>query len=38
MTRPAFVETRDGHPLAYRDEGSGPPVAFIHGWSLSGAI
>lgn len=38
MTRPAFVETRDGHLLAYRDEGSGPPVVFIHGWSLSGAI
>ena len=38
MTRPAFAETRDGHLLAYRDEGSGPPVVFIHGWSLSGAI
>lgn len=38
MTRPAFVETRDGHLLAYRNEGSGPPIVFIHGWSLSGAI
>lgn len=38
MPRPAFVETRDGYLLAYRDEGSGPPVVFIHGWSLSGAI
>lgn len=38
MTRSTFVETRDGHRLAYRDEGSGPPVVFIHGWSLSGAI
>lgn len=38
MTRSTFVETRDGHLLAYRDEGSGPPVVFIHGWSLSGAI
>ena len=38
MPRPAFVETRDGYLLAYRDEGSGPPVVFIHGWSLWAAI
>lgn len=38
MTRSTFVESRDGHLLAYRDEGSGTPLVFIHGWSLSGAI
>lgn len=38
MTRPTFVESRDGHLLAYRDEGSGSPVVFVHGWSLSGDI
>lgn len=38
MTRPPFVESRDGHLLACRDEGSGSPVVFVHGWSLSGDI
>lgn len=38
MSHPTFAETRDGHLLAYRDEGRGAPIVFIHGWSLSGAI
>jgi pimeloyl-ACP methyl ester carboxylesterase len=33
-----FVETRDGQRLAYCDSGSGRPIVFIHGWSLSGEI
>jgi non-heme chloroperoxidase len=33
-----FVDTRDGQRLAYRDAGSGRPIVFIHGWSLSGSI
>ena len=31
-----FVETRDGQRLALHDVGSGTPVIFLHGWSLSG--
>lgn len=33
-----FVDTRDGQTLAFHDIGSGVPVVFIHGWSLSGEI
>src|SRR5579859_2554399 len=43
MTRAAhpassFVETRDGQQLFYRDIGTGKPVVFVHGWTLSSAI
>lgn len=34
----ALIETHDGQKLAFRDTGDGPPVVFIHGWSLSGEI
>jgi pimeloyl-ACP methyl ester carboxylesterase len=33
-----FVETRDGQQLFYRDIGTGKPVVFVHGWTLSSAI
>lgn len=33
-----FIDTHDGQKLAFRDTGGGPPVVFIHGWSLSGDI
>jgi non-heme chloroperoxidase len=32
------VQTRDGQQLYYRDTGSGAPVVFVHGWTLSSAI
>ena len=43
LARPAnaattFVETRDGQQLFYRDIGTGKPVVFVHGWTLSSAI
>ncbi|GAB2810675.1 alpha/beta fold hydrolase [Streptomyces daliensis] len=31
----AFVTTRDGVEIFYKDWGSGPPVLFIHGWPLN---
>jgi pimeloyl-ACP methyl ester carboxylesterase len=34
----SFVQTRDGQQLFYRDTGSGKPVVFVHGWTLSSAI
>ncbi len=34
----AFVQTRDGQQLFYRDIGTGKPVLFVHGWTLSSAI
>ena len=34
----SFVETRDGQQLFYRDIGTGKPVVFVHGWTLSSAI
>ena len=34
----SFVETRDGQQLFYRDAGTGKPVVFVHGWTLSSAI
>jgi non-heme chloroperoxidase len=34
----AFVQTRDGQQLFYRDIGTGTPVVFVHGWTLSSAI
>jgi non-heme chloroperoxidase len=34
----SFVETRDGQQLFYRDLGTGKPVVFVHGWTLSSAI
>ncbi len=34
----SFVETRDGQQLFYRDTGTGKPVVFVHGWTLSSAI
>jgi non-heme chloroperoxidase len=33
-----FVETRDGQQLFYRDVGTGKPIVFVHGWTLSSAI
>jgi non-heme chloroperoxidase len=30
------VTTRDGTEIFYKDWGSGPPIAFSHGWPLSG--
>jgi non-heme chloroperoxidase len=33
-----FVETSDGQRLFLRDVGSGRPVVFIHGWTLSSEI
>lgn len=33
-----FIDTHDGQKLAFRDTGSGTPIVFIHGWSLSGDI
>jgi pimeloyl-ACP methyl ester carboxylesterase len=32
------VQTRDGQQLFYRDTGTGKPVVFVHGWTLSSAI
>lgn len=32
---PSF-RTSDGVRLAYRDEGPGPPIVFVHGWMMSG--
>lgn len=34
----AFVQTRDGQQLFYRDIGAGKPIVFVHGWTLSSAI
>ena len=34
----AAIETRDGQTLFYVDKGTGRPVVFIHGWTLSSAI
>jgi pimeloyl-ACP methyl ester carboxylesterase len=34
----AFVQTRDGQQLFYHDAGTGKPVVFVHGWTLSSAI
>lgn len=34
----SVVETRDGQRLFYREAGSGRPVLFIHGWTLSSEI
>ena len=33
-----FVDTEDGQKLAFRDTGTGTPVVFLHGWSLSSEI
>ncbi len=33
-----FIEMRDRQQLFYRDTGSGKPVVFVHGWTLSSAI
>lgn len=33
-----FIDTPDGQKLAFRDTGSGTPVVFLHGWSLSSDI
>ncbi|WP_019629870.1 alpha/beta fold hydrolase [Actinomadura atramentaria] len=32
----AFITTRDGTDIHYKDWGTGPPVVFIHGWPLNG--
>jgi pimeloyl-ACP methyl ester carboxylesterase len=29
----AFAEVSDGVRLFYTDEGSGPPVVLVHGWT-----
>jgi pimeloyl-ACP methyl ester carboxylesterase len=34
----AAIETRDGQTLFTLDKGTGRPVVFIHGWTLSSAI
>ncbi len=34
----SFIETNDGQRLFYRDTGTGRPVLFIHGWTLSSEI
>ncbi|MBI5657374.1 MAG: alpha/beta fold hydrolase [Geobacter sp.] len=31
-----FIETFDNARIFYEDQGSGPPLVFIHGWSMSG--
>ena len=33
-----FLVARDGTRLFYKDWGSGPPVVFVHAWSLSSAM
>ncbi|MDB5489191.1 MAG: hypothetical protein JWQ58_2906, partial [Reyranella sp.] len=33
-----FVDTQDGQKLAFGDTGTGTPVVFLHGWSLSSEI
>lgn len=33
-----FIETPDGAEIYYREEGSGPPLLLIHGWSMSGKV
>ncbi len=33
-----FVETDDGQRLFFRDAGTGTPVVFVHGWTLSSEI
>jgi len=33
-----YVQTRDGQQLFHRDTGTGKPVVFVHGWTLSSAI
>lgn len=32
---PSFIETRDGTHLFYRDWGTGKPLVFLSGWTLS---
>jgi non-heme chloroperoxidase len=34
----SLIETRDGQQLFHRDIGTGKPVVFVHGWTLSSAI
>lgn len=34
----AFVQSGDGTGIYYEDLGDGPPLVFIHGWPLSGAM
>jgi len=31
-----FIETADNARIFYEDLGSGPPLVFVHGWSMSG--
>ncbi|MSM41166.1 MAG: alpha/beta fold hydrolase [Geobacter sp.] len=31
-----FIETVDSARIFYEDQGGGPPLVFIHGWSMSG--
>jgi non-heme chloroperoxidase len=35
MTKPNHVRTREGHELFVRDWGSGPPILFLAGWSMT---
>jgi pimeloyl-ACP methyl ester carboxylesterase len=35
MTKTDFVTTRDGHELFVRDWGSGSPILFLAGWSMT---
>jgi pimeloyl-[acyl-carrier protein] methyl ester esterase len=34
----SFLETEEGLRLHYEDGGSGPPLLFIHGWTMSGRV
>lgn len=31
-----FIETVDSARIFYEDQGNGPPLVFVHGWSMSG--
>jgi len=33
-----FLTGSDGVALHYTDEGSGPPIVLVHGWTFSGAV
>ena len=31
----SFVETKDGTRIFYKDQGTGQPILFSHGWPLT---